>query len=48
MVPLVAVILWLGIYPAPVLRRMEASAQQLVTQVSGVAPAANVASAGNP
>ncbi len=34
MIPLVAVILWLGIYPAPVLRRMEASAQQLVSQVS--------------
>ncbi|NUQ20577.1 MAG: NADH-quinone oxidoreductase subunit M [Gemmatimonadaceae bacterium] len=48
MVPLVAVILWLGIYPAPVLRRMEASAEQLVTQVSGVAPATSVARAGNP
>jgi NADH-quinone oxidoreductase subunit M len=34
MVPLVAVILWLGVYPAPVLRRMEASAQQLVAQVN--------------
>ena len=34
MIPLVAVIIWLGVYPAPVLRRMEASAQQLVTQVT--------------
>jgi NADH-quinone oxidoreductase subunit M len=35
MLPLVAVILWLGIYPAPVLRRMEASAAQFVTDVTG-------------
>ena len=48
MIPLVAVILWLGIYPAPVLRRMEVSAEQLVSQVSAAAPNANVASAGNP
>ena len=34
MIPLVAVIIWLGVYPAPVLRRMEASAQQLVSQVT--------------
>ena len=33
MAPLVAVIIWLGIYPAPVLRRMEASSQALVTRV---------------
>jgi NADH-quinone oxidoreductase subunit M len=34
MIPLVAVIIWLGVYPAPVLRRMEASAEQLVSQVT--------------
>ncbi len=33
MAPLVAVIIWLGVYPAPVLRRMELAAQGLVTQV---------------
>ncbi len=46
MIPLVAVILWLGVYPAPVLRRMEASAQALVAQVapgSAPAPSQNVA-----
>jgi NADH:ubiquinone oxidoreductase subunit 4 (subunit M) len=30
---LVAAILWLGIYPAPVLRRMEGSARLLVDRV---------------
>jgi NADH-quinone oxidoreductase subunit M len=45
MLPLIAVIIWLGVYPAPVLRRMEASAQQLVAQVGGAAPA-NVAEGG--
>jgi len=34
MIPLIAVIIWLGVYPAPVLRRMEASAEQLVSQVT--------------
>ena len=33
LVPLVAVIIWLGVYPAPVLRRMEGSAQLLVNRV---------------
>ena len=33
MAPLIAAIIWLGIYPAPVLRRMETSAQQLVNRV---------------
>jgi NADH-quinone oxidoreductase subunit M len=33
MLPLVAVIIWLGVYPAPVLRRMEPSSQRLVTTV---------------
>jgi len=48
MIPLVAVILWLGVYPAPVLRRMEASAELLVTQVNatGTAVATRSAAAG--
>jgi len=33
MIPLVAVIIWLGVYPAPVLRRMEAASQALVSRV---------------
>ena len=33
MAPLVACIIWLGVYPAPVLRRMEASAEQFVRTV---------------
>ncbi len=33
MAPLVAVIIWLGVYPAPVLRRMELAAQGIVTHV---------------
>ncbi|HEX6576395.1 MAG TPA: NADH-quinone oxidoreductase subunit M [Gemmatimonadaceae bacterium] len=33
MAPLVAAIIWLGVYPAPVLRRMEAASQALVTRV---------------
>ena len=33
LVPLIAAIIWLGIYPAPVLRRMEGSAQLLVNRV---------------
>jgi NADH-quinone oxidoreductase subunit M len=37
MLPLVVAVLWLGIYPAPVLRRMEASAQQFVQTVEGAA-----------
>jgi len=31
--PLVACIVWIGLYPAPILRRVEVSAQALVTQV---------------
>ena len=34
MLPLVAAIVWLGVYPAPVLRRMEVSATKFVTTVS--------------
>ena len=33
MAPLVVVIIWLGVYPAPVLRRMETASQALVTRV---------------
>ena len=36
--PLVVCIVWLGVYPAPILRRVEASAQALVTQVRGQLP----------
>ena len=35
LVPLIAAIIWLGIYPAPVLRRTQASAQLLVDRVQG-------------
>ena len=35
LVPLIVVIIWLGVYPAPVLRRMEGSAQLLVDRVQG-------------
>ena len=31
--PLIVVIIWLGVYPAPVLRRMETASQALVTRV---------------
>jgi len=34
MVPFVIVIIWLGVYPGPVLRRMEPAAQKLVTTVT--------------
>jgi NADH-quinone oxidoreductase subunit M len=33
LIPLIAAIVWLGVYPAPVLRRMEGSAQLLVNRV---------------
>ena len=36
--PLVVCIVWIGVYPAPILRRIEASAQALVTQVRGQVP----------
>ena len=35
MVPLVAAIIWLGVYPAPVLRRMQLSAERFVNVVQG-------------
>jgi NADH-quinone oxidoreductase subunit M len=34
-IPIIAAIIWLGVYPAPVLRRMEGSAQLLVNRVTG-------------
>jgi NADH-quinone oxidoreductase subunit M len=37
--PLVAVILWMGLYPGPVLKRIESSAAALVEQVESYAPA---------
>ncbi len=37
--PLIACILWIGIYPAPLLRRIEPSARALVTQVREAAGA---------
>ena len=37
--PLIAAIIWLGVYPAPVLRRMEPAASKFVAQVNaGVVP----------
>jgi hypothetical protein len=33
MVPIVAAIVWLGVYPAPVLRRMEGAAAKFVSSV---------------
>ena len=33
MVPLIACIIWLGVYPTPVLRRMEVAATQFVQLV---------------
>jgi len=33
LIPLVAVIIWLGVYPAPVLRRTEASSMKLINRV---------------
>ena len=46
LVPMIAVIIWLGIYPAPVLRRMEASSQLLVNRVQGAGSVARVDEAG--
>jgi NADH-quinone oxidoreductase subunit M len=45
MAPLVAVIIWLGFYPAPVLRRMEGASKALVTRVERGAAMANAAGA---
>ena len=45
LIPIVAAIIWLGIYPAPVLRRMEASSQLLISRVSGHTELARVSEA---
>jgi len=42
LVPLIVVIIWLGVYPAPVLRRMEGSAQVLIDRVQGTGSVAAV------
>jgi len=48
MVPLVAVIIWLGVYPAPVLKRMQGAAEKFVTTVDArrTMPMSDVAEAG--
>ncbi len=45
LIPLIAVIIWLGVYPAPVLRRMEGSAQVLIDRVQGTGSVAAVTEA---
>jgi NADH-quinone oxidoreductase subunit M len=45
LVPLIACILWIGLYPAPFLRRMETSARALVEQVRGAEEPAQVSRA---
>src|SRR3954468_885927 len=45
LLPLIAAIIWLGVYPAPVLRRMEGSAQLLVNRVQGGGSVATVGEA---
>ena len=45
LVPIIAVIIWLGVYPAPVLRRMEGSAQVLIDRVQGTGSVAAVTEA---
>ena len=42
MAPLIAAIIWLGVYPQPVLRRMEGAATRFVTQVEARAASAVV------
>ena len=42
LVPMIVVIIWLGVYPAPVLRRMESSAQLLVDRVQGTGSVAAI------
>jgi len=45
MIPLIACIVWLGVYPAPVLRRMENAATRFVSRVNGQAAVQPVAEA---
>jgi len=42
LVPLIALIFWMGVYPAPFLRRIEVSTNMLVEQVRGAQPPAHV------
>src|SRR5258706_1716578 len=46
LVPLIAAIIWLGVYPAPVLRRMQGSAQLLVDRVERAGSLTQVSEAG--
>ena len=46
LLPLVAVIIWLGVYPAPVLRRMQTSSQLLIDRVEAHSRIARVTEAG--
>jgi NADH-quinone oxidoreductase subunit M len=48
LVPMIVVIIWLGVYPAPVLRRMEGSAQRLVDRVQSGGTPTRVSEAGRP
>ncbi|HEY5021313.1 MAG TPA: hypothetical protein VII30_02375, partial [Gemmatimonadaceae bacterium] len=48
LVPIVAVIIWLGVYPAPVLRRMEASSRLLISRVQGQSAVARLTEAARP
>ncbi len=43
--PLIAAIIWMGVYPAPVLRRMEPAATKLVAHVRNAAAPAAIAAA---
>ncbi|MGH7618920.1 MAG: complex I subunit 4 family protein [Gemmatimonadaceae bacterium] len=45
MIPLIACIVWLGVYPAPVLRRVETAAEKFVARVNGPGAATPVAEA---
>src|SRR5256885_4196483 len=45
LLPLVVVIIWLGVYPAPVLRRMESTSQSLINRVHGQSEVAGLAEA---
>jgi NADH-quinone oxidoreductase subunit M len=46
LVPLIAGIVWLGLFPGPVLRRMEPSSQRFVEQVRPGAPQTTADAAG--
>jgi NADH-quinone oxidoreductase subunit M len=45
LLPLIIVIIWLGVYPAPVLRRMESTSQSLINRVHGQSEVAGVTEA---